>query len=132
MGTYVAGVTWFARQEAAQSSRTQLAAAAATCHAAIAGLALIAIEMPEAASASRWTALATLALVTAWIDTRLVSAVREPTPRNVQAAVKQLLLAIVLLDATMVGCRTGDPLLALAVAALFVPAATLGRWIFIT
>jgi len=132
MGTYVAGVTWFARQEAAQSSRTQLAAAAATCHAAIAGLALIAIEMPEAASASRWTALATLALVTAWIDTRLVSAVREPTPRNVQAAVKQLLLAIVLLDATMVGCKTGDPLLALAVAALFVPAATLGRWIFIT
>jgi 4-hydroxybenzoate polyprenyltransferase len=132
MGTYVAGVTWFARQEAAQSSRTQLAAAAAICHAAIAGLALIAIEMPEAASASRWTALAALALVTTWIDTRLVAAVRDPSPRNVQAAVKQLLLAIVLLDATMVGCKTGDPLLALAVAALFVPAATLGRWIFIT
>ncbi len=131
MGTYVAGVTWFARQEAAQSARTQLAAAAAVCHAAIVGLALIAIEMPEAA-ASRWTALAALALVTAWIDTRLISAVREPTPRNVQAAVKQLLLAIVLLDATMVECRTGDPVLAMAVAALLIPAATLGRWIFIT
>jgi 4-hydroxybenzoate polyprenyltransferase len=132
MGTYVAGVTWFARQEAAQSSRTQLAVAAAVCHAAIVGLVLVAIEMPKAAAASRWTALAALALVTAWIDTGLVAAVREPTPRHVQAAVKQLLLAIVLLDATMVGCKTGDPVLATAVAALIVPAATLGRWIFIT
>jgi 4-hydroxybenzoate polyprenyltransferase len=132
MGTYVAGVTWFARQEAAQSARTQLVAAAAVCHVAIVGLVLIAIKMPEAAAASRWTALAALALVTAWIDTRLVSAVREPAPRNVQAAVKQLLLAIVLLDATMVGCKTGDPVLAIAVAALLIPAATLGRWIFIT
>jgi 4-hydroxybenzoate polyprenyltransferase len=132
MGIYVAGVTWFARQEAAQSSRTQLAAAAAVCHVAIVGLVLIAIGMPEATAASRWTAVAALGLVTAWIDTRLVAAVREPTPRNVQAAVKQQLLAIVLLDATMVGCKTGDPVLAMAVAALLIPAATLGRWIFIT
>ena len=40
MGTYVGGVTWFARQEAAQSSRSQLTAAAAVCHVAIVGLAV--------------------------------------------------------------------------------------------
>jgi len=41
-------------------------------------------------------------------------------------------LSIVLLDATMVYWRTGNPALAGVTAALVVPAATLGRWIFIT
>jgi hypothetical protein len=41
-------------------------------------------------------------------------------------------LAIVLLDATMVYFVTGDIALGLSTAALMIPAATLGRWIFIT
>jgi hypothetical protein len=77
-------------------------------------------------------ALAALAGVATWVDIRLVAAVREPTPQNVQATVKRMLLAIVLLDATMIFCRTGDPIVALGVVALIIPAATLGRWIFIT
>jgi hypothetical protein len=32
----------------------------------------------------------------------------------------------------MVYCLTGSPMLAIAVAALLIPAATLGRWIFVT
>jgi 4-hydroxybenzoate polyprenyltransferase len=132
MGVYVAGVTWFARQEAQRSSRVQLAAAAATCHAGIGGLAAIIVGMQESGALNRWVALSALGLVAIWIDVRLFSAVRDPTPQNVQSAVKRTLLAIVLLDATMVYCKTGDPILAIGVAALIVPAATLGRRIFIT
>jgi hypothetical protein len=76
--------------------------------------------------------LGALALVGAWIDVRLILAIREPRPRNVQSSVKRMLLAIVLLDVTMVYCLTDSPMLAIAVAALLIPAATLGRWIFIT
>jgi len=132
MGVYVAGVTWFARQEAQRSARGQLAAAAATCHVGIAALATIVVTMSEFPAINRWLALVTLGVVTIWIEVRLMSAIREPGPRNVQSAVKRMLLAIVLLDATMIFCKTGDPILALGVAALLVPAAILGRWIFIT
>jgi 4-hydroxybenzoate polyprenyltransferase len=132
MGVYVAGVTWFARQEAQQSSRAQLAAAGAVLHGGIAGLAAIAVTLPESAPANRWLAVIPLGVVTAWIDVGLAPAIREPTPRNVQSAVKRMLLSIVLLDAAMIYWKTGNPVLALAVAALVIPAATLGRWIFIT
>jgi 4-hydroxybenzoate polyprenyltransferase len=132
MGVYIAGLTWFARQEARRSSRAQLSAAAATCHAGIGALATIAITLPDSATGTRWIALASLAVVTGWVDIRLFSAVRDPTPQNVQSAVKRMLLAIVLFDAVMVFSATGDPLMTLGVAALIIPAATLGRWIFIT
>ena len=132
MGVYVAGVTWFARQEAERSSRTQLAAAAAIVHAGLVGLAAIVLTTQDTAAITAWLGLGALALVGAWIDVRLIPAIREPTPRNVQSSVKRMLLAIVLLDATMVFCLTGSPMLAIAVAALLIPAATLGRWIFIT
>jgi 4-hydroxybenzoate polyprenyltransferase len=132
MGVYVAGVTWFARQEAQQSSRTQLASATTIVHAGIVGLAATALSLSDSAVIQRGLAVGALAIITAWIDMRLFQAIREPAPRNVQSSVKRMLLAIVLWDATMVYAATGNPGLALCVAALLIPAATLGRWIFIT
>jgi 4-hydroxybenzoate polyprenyltransferase len=132
MGGYVAGVTWFARQEAQQSSRTQLAAAVTIVHLGLVGLAAIILSLPSSAAIARWLAVGLLALVAIWLDVRLLAAIRDPTPRNVQSGVKRMLLAIVLLDATLVYWATGNPVLALGVAALLIPAATLGRWIFIT
>jgi 4-hydroxybenzoate polyprenyltransferase len=132
MGVYVAGVTWFARQESERSARPQLVAAAVTSHAGVAGLIAIMWTIRKSDSQSAWLAIAALACVTAWVDIRLFAAMQEPAPRSVQAAVKRMLLAIVLLDATMVFFSTGSPILAACVAALVIPAATLGRWIFIT
>jgi 4-hydroxybenzoate polyprenyltransferase len=132
MGLYVAGVTWFARQESQRSARNHLIAAAVTSHAAVAGLAAVVVGIPASAPEKAGMCLAALALVTTWIDVRLFVAVRQPTPRNVQATVKRMLLSIVLFDATMVLYGTGSPLLAACVVALIVPAAFLGRWIFIT
>jgi 4-hydroxybenzoate polyprenyltransferase len=132
MGVYVAGVTWFARQESERSARPQLVAAATTSHLGVVGLIAIISMIGPSDSQFAWLSLAAVGCVTAWIDVRLFAAMREPTPRNVQAAVKRMLLAIVLLDATMVFWGTGSPILAACVAALIIPAATLGRWIFIT
>jgi 4-hydroxybenzoate polyprenyltransferase len=132
MGIYIAGVTWFARQEAELSVRKQLILAASTLHAGTAGLIAIVLTSHESAGPSEWQALAALVLVIAWIDVRAAAAIGEPVPKNVQAAVKQMLLAIVWIDAAMVYWATTDLVLALVVAALIVPAAWLGRWIFIT
>jgi 4-hydroxybenzoate polyprenyltransferase len=132
MGVYVAGVTWFARQESERSGRLQLGGAAATIHAGIIGLAAIVSGSSSTDSRFAGLALAALACVTAWIDIRVFKAIQEPTPRNVQLTVKRMLLAIVLLDAAMVLFATNSPILAVSVVALIIPAATLGRWIFIT
>jgi 4-hydroxybenzoate polyprenyltransferase len=131
MGIYVAGITWFARREAVTSSRAQLVGAAVVIHS---GIALLLILVFASWPLSRLESLAAFLLlpIVAFIDVRLAPALGEPTPVNVQAAVKQLLLAIVLLDATMIYWATGNPTLALGTALLIIPAATLGRWIFIT
>ena len=73
-----------------------------------------------------------LVLIVAFIEYRLAPAIRDPTPSNVQGGVKQMLLAIVLLDATMIYGASGNAVIAIATALLIVPAATLGRFIFIT
>jgi hypothetical protein len=93
---------------------------------------VIAIALAASAPTNRWLALILLAAVTIWIDIGVTSAIREPAPRNVQLAVKRMLFSIALFDATMIYWKTDEPVLALAVAALVIPAATLGRWIFIT
>jgi 4-hydroxybenzoate polyprenyltransferase len=131
MGIYVAGITWFARQEAVRSARTQLVAASLVIHG---GIALLFVLLVGSHSRGEIVGLsaAALAVVTGLIEIRLVPALRDPTPQRVQAAVKRLLLAIVLFDATMVYWATGNPTLACGTALLVVPAATLGRWIFIT
>ena len=132
MGIYVAGITWFARQEAASSSRAQLAGAALVIHAGIAALLAVILAGRASSDSDGWTPIVLLAAIMAFVDVRLAAAIRQPTGTNVQAAVKRLLLAIILFDATMTYWGSGSPLLACGALLLIVPAATLGRWIFIT
>ena len=131
MGIYVAGITWFARREAVTSSRTQLIGAAIMVHGGI--LLLLALLLAGGPGSSAvYLAALLLLIVVAFVDYRVVPALTEPTPAKVQAGVKQMLLGIVLFDATMVYWATGSAGLALGTALLIVPAATLGRFIFIT
>jgi 4-hydroxybenzoate polyprenyltransferase len=136
LGIYVAGVTWFARQEAVESSRAHLWAAFAVLHVGLAGLMAAGLALvphdPGSQAALNRATLVALLLVTTAIDVPVSAALGDPVPRKVQAAVKRMLLAIVLLDATMVYCKTGNPVYAAVTAALVIPAAALGRWIFIT
>jgi 4-hydroxybenzoate polyprenyltransferase len=132
MGLYVAGITWFARREAVTSSRSQLVGAAMLVHCGILSLLVTMLRFSGQATSQSIGAALLLALVVAFIDFRLAPAVRNPTPSNVQRGVKQMLLAIVLLDATMVFWASGDIVIAFGTALLIIPAATLGRFIFIT
>jgi 4-hydroxybenzoate polyprenyltransferase len=131
MGIYVAGITCFARREAATSSRAQLVGAALVIHSGVGLLLLLPLAgwLPSGLDS---LAFALLLPVIAFIDFGLAPALARPTPVKVQAGVKRLLLAIVLLDATTIYWVTGNGALACGTALLIVPAATLGRWIFIT
>ena len=139
LGIYVAGVTWFARQEAKLSSRLQLFGATAVINLGLGGLALLMTGMPGLLL--RWnppgrtdvgSVLMALAVVALILNRRLWAAILDPVPGKVQPAVKTLLLSIIVLDAMLVFFHTNSPGYACMTAALILPALVLGRWVFMT
>lgn len=140
IGLYIAGVTWFARTEAAESHRGQLAAALVVM---IGGIALLAWypqwadgNLPEVSqpvyalrTGNRWYWFwGLMAVMIAW---RGLRAVIDPLPVYVQGAVKQCLVSLVVLDAAVcIGVR--GPFYGAAVVALVLPTLFLGKWIYST
>jgi len=133
MGVYVAGVTWYARREAEASEGWHLAGAILVMLAGIACLGLLHRNLPVGfgpALPERWWLLM-LALLGLPIARRCVATVADPTPERVQAAVKQCLLSIIILDAA-VTFVAGNWYDAVIVLSLLVPAVLLGRWVYST
>jgi 4-hydroxybenzoate polyprenyltransferase len=130
VGLYVVGVSFFARQEAARSSKSQLAVGLTTIDIALIGLA--AVPFFAQGEGSQLLAVIALVGVAIFLHVPALAAFHDPAPRKVQTAVTYFLRAIILIDATMILSQAGQPMLAIATAALVIPAATLGRWIFIT
>ncbi len=140
IGVYIAGVTWFARTEATESHRGQLAAALAVM---IGGIALLAWypqwsdnNLPEVSrpvyalrTGNRWYWFwGLMAVLIGW---RGLRAVIDPLPVYVQGAVKQCLISLVVLDAAVcIGVR--GPFYGAAIVALVLPTMLLGRWIYST
>ena len=132
IGVYAAGITAFARTEAATSRRGRLAAGAAVMMAGV--LILASVGAPGA----QWTAagadhhggwwLALMAVLALTILRRCARAMAVPSPSNVQMAVKHAILSIILLDAA-VTLRVGPWYYGLGILTLLVPALVLGRWI---
>ena len=131
VGTYIAGVTWFARSEAGRSSRVQLAMATGVMMLGIGMLAWLPAwsedvlprirQQPE-----RWMLF--MALLGALIGWRCLRAIFDPIPARVQRAVKQSILSLVILDAA--ACyAVRDVYGALAVLVLLLPAMYFGSWI---
>jgi 4-hydroxybenzoate polyprenyltransferase len=131
MGVYIVGVTWFARTEARLSSRVQLALAAGIVNL---GLTILLAWVLQSPNGQRVSALLALGVIVLTIDRRLLIAISDPVPALVQAAIKTALLSIIMLDATLIFARLGPQGVgyAIVVAALVVPALTLGRWIRLT
>ncbi len=132
LGIYIAGVTWFARTEATRSNRIHLFLA--TCLMMV-GVGLLAWfpswaqgDFPPRQLAGGKTLLTVLGILIAW---RCLRTIAVPTPRQVQATVKQCILTLVVFDAAVTFATSG-PFCALAVLALLVPAVVLGRWIYST
>lgn len=108
LGTYIVGVTWFARTEARESSRWQLALSTAVL---VAGIVLLSkfpawatadvdpVSLPRFAEAAGqnwsffWLIMATL------VGWRCLLAVMDPAPFRVQSAVKHCLRSLIILDA---------------------------------
>jgi 4-hydroxybenzoate polyprenyltransferase len=134
IGTYVAGIAWFARTEAETSNRFHLVMAAGVILAGIGMLSPVPrmtdqpvpllVNQPE-----RWTLL--LVVLAALIAFRCFRAVIEPTPYRVQTAVRQCILSLVVLDAAV--CFVVQGLLgAVLVLSLLIPAMVLGQWVYST
>jgi len=136
IGIYVAGITWFARQEAGVGRQLHLASAVTVMASGILLLALFpSLSGPGGAGELRlrdpWVWPFLLLLLTLPVWRRSLLAVAQPTAARIQAAVKQAILTLILLDAAVclavVGPRAG-----LAVLSLLVPFLVLGRWLYST
>lgn len=134
IGVYIAGVTWFARTEARQSSRAQLTVAMCVM---LAGVGLLAwfpnrangLEEPPVRLPDRWYLFwLVIALLIIWRSSR---AVLHPTPAFVQAAVKNGIMSLIILDAACL-LAVQDRFWALVVIALLAPMMLLGQWIYST
>jgi 4-hydroxybenzoate polyprenyltransferase len=132
MGLYVAGITWFARTEAQTSDRLLLGFGAAVM---VVGLGLLTIVpdcIPIESTQQFHLPLTTwpLVVIVLMVVTmrRCILAISNPRPYRVQAAIKQCILSIIVLDAALV-LLTNPFGYALAVCALLAPMLVLGQWI---
>jgi 4-hydroxybenzoate polyprenyltransferase len=131
IGTYIVGVTWFARNEAGRSRRRQLGLATVVILSGIGLLWLVPGRCDWVVpllrqQPGRWSLL--MAVLAALIGTRCLRAVVEPVPVRVQMAVKQCILSLVILDAAACFVVRGLPG-ALIVLVLLIPTVALGWWI---
>jgi UbiA prenyltransferase family len=143
VGIYIAGVTWFARTEARTSSQQALLAAAGLMLAAL----LLALALPalgratDSADRSFGPGFLVVGLGYVLFPYLLVGlgflvgfpvcrAINRPVPERVQAAVKQAIMGLVLLDAVLATALAGTVGLLLLV--LLLPALWLGRWVYST
>lgn len=132
LGIYVAGLTWFARNEATESRRGQLAAAMLVVDCGLLGCFWL-VNQPElSAGASSLRLMFLLAVIGILVNRRLTAAIRSPEPRTIQAAVRLMLLSLVMLDATLIYGASGDVLVTLAAIALLLPPIVIGRWLYMT
>ncbi len=132
LGTYIVGVTLFARQEATTSKRAALLGAAAVINIGVVALALLVNKSETVVPEHQMPALGILAMILFTLDRRLAAAISQPSPPVVQLAIKVLLLSLVMLDATLIYAFNGHTELAMTTVALLIPAIGLSRLIAMT
>jgi 4-hydroxybenzoate polyprenyltransferase len=137
MGVYIIGVTLFARTEATTSSQRQLGLANVVINVGFA--VFVALILTSFINSPKEITLAMLLVVAFTVNRRASKAVYNPSPANVQSAIKVMLLSIVLIDATLVFWYLNTPdslgygaVHALLTASLVIPALILSRLIPMT
>jgi len=124
---YITSVTFFARHEAAVSSRFQLTAGTIGVCAAVAGLSAMAWIVPDAQVSFLWP----MGLLFVGLGYAGFRAASRPSPQIVQAAVKTFVISLILFDACMAWSARG-PLAGLSVASLILPTYLLARILRVT
>ena len=132
IGTYIAGITWFARTEAEMSSQTMLIGAAVCILVSLLLALSVAAVATEAAGDYEPSPLFVYALAAfgAYLGVAVYKAIRRPEPRFVQRVIKRGILGLVVLDAILVSAFVGS--FGLLLAILLIPGMILGRWIYST
>jgi 4-hydroxybenzoate polyprenyltransferase len=137
LALFVAGLTWISRSETSSGRSAGVAGGMLVENAALVGLLTAALRARDFPSASPSLSivpvegLLVLVVVALVVNLAVGRAVREPSPQSVQNAVKTSVFALVWLNVGIVTAVRG-PGPALAVAALWVPAFVLGKWLYAT
>lgn len=134
VGLYIVGVTAFARREAAESSRVQLSVGLVIL---LAGIATVA-SAPSVATGNEWPPFHVQAnwyvfwaLFGMLIAYRCLRAVMDPRRELVQAAVRNSIFALVIMDAA--ACLAVQEMVwGIVIVLLLVPMLVLGYWIYST
>ncbi|MCO6457196.1 MAG: hypothetical protein J5I93_18015, partial [Pirellulaceae bacterium] len=134
LGLYVVGLTWFARHEAGQSRPSQLVPATVVMMAGIGILGLLHRNLPDQIvpvlrGEGYWWMLVGLLGFT--ILRRLSMAIADPSPRQVQWAVKHGILSLIMLDAA-VALEVSHWSYALGIVALLMPTFLFSYWVYST
>jgi 4-hydroxybenzoate polyprenyltransferase len=136
LGIYIAGVTWFAREEADVSRRGPLGAAIAVINLGLASLITL-LFLPDVLGrrdlhGNHLNIAIVLGLISLAIDRRLLAAWYNPDAQHVRFAIKVSLLSLVILDAALVVYFTGQPWYGAAVVTLLIPSLLLSRVLAMT
>ncbi len=136
-GLYVAGITVISRSETQGEDRRGLVTGLTFENLALLGLAAAAMahhRFPQPAPDRPLIpleGLLVLGLVAVIVNQTAVNAIQQPTPASFQKAVKTGILSLVWLNVGLVAAVRGvEP--AAIVAAFWVPAFVLGRWLYST
>jgi 4-hydroxybenzoate polyprenyltransferase len=133
IGIYIAGVTWFARNDARRSDRWQLIAATLVM---LAGVGFVGslpwladdLWMVHQPQPELWRWHTIIALLAGFVLVRGVPAIAQPSPGPVRAAVRRSITGLIFLDAA--ACYAGaGPFYAIFVAVLVIPTTIVGRWV---
>lgn len=136
-GLFVAGITWISRSETETGRTRGLLGGLVLQDLAtitLAGAALWHQSFPladEARPSIPLDGLLILAIVAYFVNRAAGRAFREPIPSRFQAAVKTGIFSLVWLNVGIVAAVRG-PVSALSVAALWIPAYLIGRWLYST
>jgi 4-hydroxybenzoate polyprenyltransferase len=132
IGLYIVGVTLFAKSEATTSKTGLLliGIVVMACGAAVLGL-FTAFVPPPPLRTDAMIVWLLLGLLMVTVLRRALTAILDPTPERVQAAVKHSILSLIWLDAAT-ALAVAPPVYAVAIAALLIPALLLGRWVYST
>lgn len=130
IGTYIVGVTVFARGEAGRSSAAVLVVGMTIMAAGISllGWAGEYLLRPNLTTPVYWMLLA---ILLATLLRRCLMAVFEPSPTRVQAGVKSAIYSLVLFDAAA-ALVAAPAMYSLGIVLLLVPMFLLGRWVYST
>jgi 4-hydroxybenzoate polyprenyltransferase len=136
-GLYVAGIAVVSRSETREGERRGLVAGLTLENLALLGLAAAAMahrRFPYPATDRPLIPLEgilVIALIAMVVNLTATAAIQQPTPRSIQRTVKTGILSLVWLDVALVAAVRGiEP--AAIVAALWLPAYLLGRWLYST